>query len=358
MSVPIRAQIKPQIKPDAATNDLWRIAEIGRTERLEQVLARGADINVSNASGVTPLMVAAYNGRLPMVRALIEHGANLNAVDCDGFTAVMLAEHSGHEDIVKTLMAFGTKGLPGPPAPDASPMRFAQDETFDTPRDPDVPPMRRIPEVRTLHDPPEIWDLVHETPTEFHPQSAFVARLTSANPLVLAAIALIIGGGAVFGFMKLRGRSVSAPAAPAVRAENSNTKTASSSQATVPNTTASPAQQPNNTPVSTDIAGSGVEPNIAVAPSAALSGRRVVAKAPRQNSTSSGNTGRLATAGTVNKDRAQQSMTLGAKSDNEKRGDPTVPTVAKKESDKAPSPQLIAPAKSSPSPGAKVIKWP
>ena len=223
---------------------------------------------------------------------------------------------------------------------------------------PDAAPTRRNPEVRTLHNPPEIWDLVHETPTEFHPRSAFVAHLTSVNPLVLAAITLIIVGGAVFGYMKLGSRSGSAPAPPSVQAENSNAKTPSSSQVTVPNTTASPAQLPTNTPMSTDIAGSRVEPNIMVATQTALSGKRVAAKPPRQNPASSGTTGSAAVAGTINKDKAQQSMTLGTKSDSEKRGDPTVPTVAKKESDKATSPQLIAPAKGSPSPRGKVIQWP
>jgi len=261
----------------------------------------------------------------------------------------------------------------------------APSEPFDTLSDPDVAPTSRNPKVRTLHDPPEIWDLVHETRTEFHPRSAFVTHLTSLNPLVLGAIALIIGGGAVFGFMKLRGRSESAPAASSMRAENSNTKTASSSQVTGPNRTvsppnqqptntpasseivgsrvdpgivsnkiASPAQQPANTPASADIANTRVDPNITVAAPTLLSGKRVVAKPPRQNARRSGTTGSLTVAATVNKDKAQQSMTLGPKSDNEKRGDST---VAKKESDKA-TPQVAAPAKDNPSPKGKVIKWP
>jgi cytoskeletal protein RodZ len=379
MSVAIRAQIKP----DAPTPDLWQIAETGDIEQLEQVLARGAEVNVSNDSGVTPLMVAAYHGKREMVQELIEHGADLNAADNDGFTAGMLADHAGHEDVVRTLVALGVKRTATAPATETSPIRVARQEASDV-----APPIRN-PEVRTLHDPPEIWDLVHETRTEFHPRSAFVTHLTSSNPLVLGAIALIIGGGAVFGFMKLRGRSESAPAAPSVRAEDSNTKTASSSQASVPNRAASPAQEPTNTPASTEIAGSRVDPgivpnkiasppiqqattvsrsadiagrtvdpNITDAAPTALPGRRVVAKPPRQNPTRSGTTGRMTVAGTVNKDKAQESMTLGRKSDNEKRGDPTVPTVAKKESDKAPSPTLIAPAKGSPSPRGKVIKWP
>ena len=126
-------------------------------------------------------------------------------------------------------------------------------------------PASRNPEVRALHDPPEIWDLVHETRTEFQPRSAFITHLTSANPLVLGAIALIIVGGAVFGFMNLRGGSGALPRRRAVQAENSSVRTPSSSRVTVPNTTAAPAQLPIDIPASTEVAGSRVEPNTTVA---------------------------------------------------------------------------------------------
>ena len=354
MSVAIRKKIEPDAAPD-----LWQIAEIGRIEQLDQVLARGADVNACNDSGVTPLMVAAYHGRREMVRALIEHGADLNAEDNDGFTAEMLADHAGHEDVVRTLVALGVRRVPTAPTPEPSPIRFAGEETRD------VAPASRNPEVRTLHDPPEIWDLVHETRTEFHPRSAFVTHLTSVNPLGLGAIALIIVSGAVFGFMKLRGESRSAPVAPSVQAENSNAKTPNSSRVTVPNTTASPAQLPINIPASTDIAGSRVEPNTTVAAPTTpaqvtpvtpvtSSGKRVVATPP-PNPKSSGTTRSETAAGTVNKDTAQESMTVGPQSDSERRADPT---VAKTESVKPPNPQLIATPKASPSPRGKVIQWP
>ena len=41
----------------------------------------GADVNASNASGVTPIMFAARQGHLEIVRLLIQHGGIINLVN-------------------------------------------------------------------------------------------------------------------------------------------------------------------------------------------------------------------------------------------------------------------------------------
>jgi ankyrin repeat protein len=92
-----------------ATQQLWRIAETEDIKRVESLLARGAEINASNAHGMTALMRAAASGRIRMVRELLEHGADPNAVRNDDFTALMLAAFSGHQEIVRTLVEHGAK---------------------------------------------------------------------------------------------------------------------------------------------------------------------------------------------------------------------------------------------------------
>ena len=60
--------------------------------------------------------------------------------------------------------------------------------------------------VRTLKDPPEIWDLVREAPSDFNPGGAFVARLTSSKTkvlLMMLAVVLLSGLG-FFGVKTLR----------------------------------------------------------------------------------------------------------------------------------------------------------
>lgn len=391
---------KAQIKPDSPTRGLWQIAKTGDLQQLLQLLVRGADVNASNESGVTPLMVAAFHGRLEMVRALTDHGADLNATDHDGFTAVMLAEHGGHEEIVRTLLARRETKPFKSDSSKTSPLPLTHDETFAELSDSDVTPTIRNPEVRTLHEPPEIWDLVHETPTEFAPGSAFVGHLTSINHLMLAAIALIVVGGAVFGFMKLKSgsgsdqaasaapppASVPAPssahaasttraasttpagsspavAATASAADEGNGTAASGAQVIEPKpTTLSSNHKATGTP---DIAISkvdskitGVAPSLAApseatslaATSAALPAMRVVSNRRRENKTSSTAAGNATAAHDPDK-----TPTAAAADPNEKAVDRT---AAKKEEDKAAGSQSTAPAKTSATPKAKVIPWP
>jgi len=236
------------------------------------------------------------------------------------------------------------------------------------------------PKPRTLHEPPDIWELVHETRSEFKPGSAFAGHLKALHPLVLALILLIIGSGAVFGFMRLRDRSATNAAAPPAQVETSNPKPVVDQQPTESNQTASSSDQPTNkTPAPSDTpAGTSDEPRTVVAAPAPSSGNKVMLKPGPQNSTSSTTAVGETVAGARNKNRAQSasklstavtatvirtnkkdggqaSPTLDPKSEKEKTANPT---PAKKEADKALSPQLIAPAKAGPTPKAKVIPWP
>src|SRR5688500_5291600 len=84
--------------PNAATRELWRIAENGAIAELEDVLPQ-ADINARNEHGMTALMRAAYHGRVQMLRVLLDHGADPNISRNDNFTALSLAAFFGHAEI-------------------------------------------------------------------------------------------------------------------------------------------------------------------------------------------------------------------------------------------------------------------
>ena len=99
---------------------LWQIATDGNTDQLEDILARGADVNALNPSGLTPLMVAAYHGRTEMVKALIERGADVNATDSDGLTAAIMADDAGHDEIVRILVGRAVKRKPPRPVTERS----------------------------------------------------------------------------------------------------------------------------------------------------------------------------------------------------------------------------------------------
>ena len=210
-----------QLNTPGIAADLWRIAESGDVDELLRLMPRINDINAPNRHGMTALMKAAFFGHEPMVRALLERGADPNLTRNDRFTALALAAFFGHADTVNTLIEFGAKTEPVTRC-GASARTWAKVRTFDevarcleahSPKPitlvPTPVPVADTPAsavVKTLKEPPEIWDLVQEAPREFDPRSAFLSRIMSMKKTfavgACAAVLLIVGGG--IGVLKLR----------------------------------------------------------------------------------------------------------------------------------------------------------
>ncbi|HKR13290.1 MAG TPA: ankyrin repeat domain-containing protein [Pyrinomonadaceae bacterium] len=207
------------VVPNPATRDLWRFVDSGEIDKFEAVLAR-AEINARNEHGMTALMRAARYGRTRMVRALLEHGADPNVARSDNFTALSLAAFFGHTEIVEMLLKHGARTdmstrFGTSPHMWASARSFKDvvqclekrgKESKPVPA-PTVAPPAAAPisapahlEVRTLSDPPEIWDLVHEAPQQFNAGSAFVTRIRSIKTgflLCATALLIVVGGGLI-----------------------------------------------------------------------------------------------------------------------------------------------------------------
>ncbi|MEM4217275.1 MAG: ankyrin repeat domain-containing protein [Candidatus Methanomethylicaceae archaeon] len=67
----------------------------------------GADVNVKNNDGCTPLHYACLGGDLNVVKSLIEHGADMNAVDHKGNTPLHYACEGNHIEVVRFLIEHG-----------------------------------------------------------------------------------------------------------------------------------------------------------------------------------------------------------------------------------------------------------
>lgn len=84
---------------------LFDAARAGDNELVADLLRAGAAIDAGNGAGHTPLILAAYNGRLATVDALLRAGADPNRGDQRGNTALMGAIFKGEEAIVQRLLA-------------------------------------------------------------------------------------------------------------------------------------------------------------------------------------------------------------------------------------------------------------
>ena len=74
---------------------------------VETLLTAGANPNAGQASGLTPLMIAAETGSVPIVQALLAHGAKVNAKTVNGSTALMWAVTYRHHEVARGLIAAG-----------------------------------------------------------------------------------------------------------------------------------------------------------------------------------------------------------------------------------------------------------
>lgn len=191
------AMTKQLTTSDAVAAELWRVAESGDVAELLRLLPRVGNVNVRNRHGMTALMRAARQGDEPMVRALLQHGADPNLTRNDKFTALALAAFFGYTKTVETLMEHGAK-------PEVVTRCGASARTWATART--FNEVARCLEthsrataapvvVKTLKEPPEIWDLVHEAPRDFNARSAFFSRIATMKrtfALAVCAAAILI----------------------------------------------------------------------------------------------------------------------------------------------------------------------
>ncbi len=91
--------------PAFAQYHLHNAAGRGDPAVVEALLAKGADVNAKDESGITALMWA--SGHLDVVQALLAEGADVNAKRNDGLTLLMQASQLGHLDVVQALIDRG-----------------------------------------------------------------------------------------------------------------------------------------------------------------------------------------------------------------------------------------------------------
>jgi uncharacterized protein len=86
-----------------------QIAIVSDSREIAQLLVTsGADVNAkSMQNGVSPLVEAAWLGRTQLVQYLISRNADVNSRTADGRTALIAAAYPGHRDAIEVLLKGG-----------------------------------------------------------------------------------------------------------------------------------------------------------------------------------------------------------------------------------------------------------
>lgn len=95
--------------------DLLDDAREGRTERLVQHLDAGVPVELTDASGNTLLMLAAYHGHAGTVAALTARGAVVDALNDRGQSPLAGAVFKGEDAVVRVLLEAGADPDAGHP---------------------------------------------------------------------------------------------------------------------------------------------------------------------------------------------------------------------------------------------------
>nr|CAB3221774.1 zinc finger protein LOC723799 [Phallusia mammillata] len=104
----LQAGADPNISNDQGCNSLHHAAASTHGALcLELLVNSGANVNVQNKDGKTPLHMTAVHGRFTRSQALLQGGARADILDFHGNSSLHVAAKHGHELLVSTLLEAG-----------------------------------------------------------------------------------------------------------------------------------------------------------------------------------------------------------------------------------------------------------
>jgi uncharacterized protein len=135
-------QPDPPSRPDQATVDqetvdlahaLFDLARQGRSEQLAAYVDAGAPVDLTDPSGNTLLMLAAYHGHATLVRELALRGADVDRLNDRGQSPLAGAVFKGEQDVVEALLERDADPDAGTPSARDTARMFGRQELFDGP---------------------------------------------------------------------------------------------------------------------------------------------------------------------------------------------------------------------------------
>lgn len=98
--------------PNGTTSDisaLFAASYRGQLVTAQLLIERGADVNLKDKRGTSPIMTAAREGHVAVVKLLLDKGADPNGKNKDGESAISRAAAEGHAEIEAILKRAGAR---------------------------------------------------------------------------------------------------------------------------------------------------------------------------------------------------------------------------------------------------------
>ncbi len=93
----------PDLSDNLGKTPLIAAVEQNRVENIKLLLAHGANLNWQTKKGLTALWIATEYDRIDAARLLLDSGANPHLTDLDGLTPLAVATKLGYADMIKML---------------------------------------------------------------------------------------------------------------------------------------------------------------------------------------------------------------------------------------------------------------
>lgn len=100
-----------QAQAPITSQSMVAAVKAGDDARLRALLKAGADPNVRDADGMTPLVCTAFKGSLDRTAILLDGGADPNGQDILGMTPLHAAAFEGRLEIIRLLLARGASAM-------------------------------------------------------------------------------------------------------------------------------------------------------------------------------------------------------------------------------------------------------
>ena len=104
---PVSSQTAPSAREIAAYDGLFRAAHTGDVDAIERLVAEGADVDVRDSKGRTPVHVAAFASEDEALRALAEAGADMNALEHRAYDVVTIAAVADDPELMSLAIELG-----------------------------------------------------------------------------------------------------------------------------------------------------------------------------------------------------------------------------------------------------------